>query len=86
MEDAAGQFDNANSLEVRLPAAADGQLRNLAEAMSACQHVVESLVYRRNPSGASGAPATAKAVDGGGTLTHWCRPNGSTAGRISRAR
>lgn len=49
IEDAAGQFDNANTLGIQLPAAAARQLRNLAEAVSACEQVVQSLVGRRDP-------------------------------------
>jgi hypothetical protein len=48
IEEAADQFDNVNTLGVRLPAAADRQLRNLAEATLAAQEVIQKLVNSRD--------------------------------------
>lgn len=49
IEEVAAQIGDAN-LDIKLPAVADRQLRNLAEAASACEQLVWSFVYRRDPS------------------------------------
>ncbi len=48
--EAGGQFDNANTMGIQLPVAASRQLRNLSEAVSACEQLVQSLVGKTNPS------------------------------------
>lgn len=50
IENAAGQFVEANTLGIGLPHAAGRQLRNLSEAVSACEHLVQTLAGRPDPS------------------------------------